>query len=532
MVTKIRAWSQSLNAKLFIVMALLTSILTIVVAVSVISAFKTSIESYSKDLALRAVRGVIEDINRLDPEFKFRRETAGVLATWTDPESVRQIDLFATARVDGEDYVEVWATSERRPQEIVKDDAEILKIMGLGEEKIDLITLGKGQTVWRIYSPVPSNRAGRGAKVLLRAYCSLDRWNAVWNKTLAFTLKILPIVLLIEFGLLWAITSTFVRRPMRKIMKVMKLLGEGDVTARAGLQNNDELGQIARRFDAMASELQRTGQEREALLSEISGFNATLQGRIDEALSELQTKNNELELLVERISRLRAELVRQERLAVAGQVTAAFAHEVGTPLNLVNSHLQLLISDPDTDELVRGRLSTIYAQIGRVGEIVRKLLGLTRPLEPKLEKVCLTQLLDELQCLWVPTLSAHKVQFAAHVPGNCSLQADRKQLEQLFINLVNNAMDAMPQGGSIHLEVTQNKPSVWEFALKDTGTGIPAEILSKVFKPMFTTKPEGKGTGLGLAICREIVRAHGGEISVESVEGQGTAVRFTLPGAD
>jgi signal transduction histidine kinase len=525
-----RAWPQSLNAKLFVAIALLTSILTIAVAVFIISALKSSIESYTKGIALRTVQGVIEDINRHDPEFKFRRETAELLLTWTNPESVRQIDLFTAAKIDGEDYVEVWATSESRPRAIVKDNAEILKMMELSEGNIDLVTLGNGQTVWRVYMPVQGSGAGRGAKVLLRAYCTPDRWDAVWNQTLAFTIKILPIALLIEFAFLWALTFAFVRRPMQKIMKVMKRFVEGDVSARAGLQGRDELGRIARHFDAMAGELQRTSQEREALLSEISGFNATLQERIDEALSELQAKNSELELLMENISLLREELSRQERLAVAGQVTAAFAHEVGTPLNLVNGHLQLLISDPGTDGKIRDRLGTIQAQIDRVGDIVRKLLSLTRRVEPRPEAVPLPQLIEELQRLWAPALSAHKVQFTANVPAHCSLKADRKQLEQIFINLVNNAVDAMPQGGSIHLEAAQAKPSEWKFTLRDTGAGIPPEILSKVFRPMFTTKPEGKGTGLGLAICREIVRAHGGEISIESAEGEGTAVKFTLPG--
>ncbi len=94
----------------------------------------------------------------------------------------------------------------------------------------------------------------------------------------------------------------------------------------------------------------------------------------------------------------------------------------------------------------------------------------------------------------------------------------------------------MPEGGAIHLQVEPDPNATlasptWQFTLQDQGTGIPVEHLAKVFKPMFTTKPEGKGTGLGLAIVREIVRSHGGEVRIESEEGKGTAVIFTLPGA-
>jgi len=122
------------------------------------------------------------------------------------------------------------------------------------------------------------------------------------------------------------------------------------------------------------------------------------------------------------------------------------------------------------------------------------------------------------------------VTFETDAPQGCVLHVDRKQMEQLFLNLVNNAVDAMPGGGRLLLSVKPDPEAPrWLISLSDTGTGIPEEVLPKVFKPMFTTKPEGKGTGLGLAICREIVRAHGGEIHIESQEGEGTTIRFPLP---
>jgi signal transduction histidine kinase len=280
----------------------------------------------------------------------------------------------------------------------------------------------------------------------------------------------------------------------------------------------------------MAAQLQRAAEERETLIEEIRGLNTGLQNRIQDALGALQGKNQELERLMEGNALLREELGQQERLAVAGQLTAAFAHEVGTPLNLVNSHLQLLQGQGELNDKTRERLGVIHAQIERVGDIVRKMMDLTRRPRIHTETVPLEPLLADLQRLWSPTLATHRVTFDWEAPEPCVLRVDRKQMEQLFINLVNNAVDAMPDGGKLHLAV-QPDPGAdrWLIRLSDTGTGIPAELMAKVFKPMFTTKPEGKGTGLGLAICREIVRAHGGEIHLESEEGKGTTVSFPLP---
>jgi signal transduction histidine kinase len=221
---------------------------------------------------------------------------------------------------------------------------------------------------------------------------------------------------------------------------------------------------------------------------------------------------------------------------VAGQLTATFAHEVGTPLNLVAGHLQLLDSQQDLPDKTRERLQVIRAQIQRVGDIVRRLLDLTR--RPQLNRRAqpFHELLADLQHLWTPTLTAHGVTVEAEIPPDCCLQVDRRQMEQLFINLMNNAVDAMPGGGHVRLRARPAEESTpetpwWEVHFHDTGQGIPPDLLPQVFRPMFTTKPEGKGTGLGLSICREIIRNHGGDIRIESPEGKGTCVVFTLPGA-
>lgn len=526
-------WLRSIHAKLFIVTALVTSALTIIVAVSVSRNHRREMLDYTKSLAIETSRAVETEVLQRweqDKDLKDPRKIEEFLESLAGPDrAVFQVDVF---KREGRGNTVVLLTSSAE-DETVQFGSEIGSYLDIPGPQAVPVELNTGDKGWKVYLPI--RKPGRSAIGLVRTYIDLERWEVIDRANLSRTIRLLPPIVLGEFILLWVILGAILSDPLKKITEAMQRLEQGDLEAKAEVQRQDELGQIARRFNMMAHQLRRASAEREALIQEIQGLNANLQDRIDAALAELQAKNQELEQLVERNALLREELSQQERLAVAGQLTAAFAHEVGTPLNLVNSHLQLLQTQTDLSDRTRERVGTIQAQIERVSGIVRKLLGHTRRPRLQQEPVRLHTLLEDLQRLWTPTLASHQVTFHAEAPDPCLLFVDRKQMEQLFINLVNNAVDAMPEGGAIRLQVEAEVGSSpaqpqWLVSVSDEGTGIPPDILPQVFKPMFTTKPEGKGTGLGLAIVREIVRAHGGEVRIESAEGQGARVIFTLPG--
>jgi len=527
------AWLRSLHAKLFLLLGLVTSVLTVAVAYNIIRNSRRELETYSRNLVIEAAGTVETDIIERDPTFKDPDKLDQLLASIAGPDrSIFQIDVFK--RVSKSNEVELVRSSGDETS--VDWGPEIGSYLSLPKAQAELVDLNTGRQAWKVYLPIHSHKPGQPTIGLIRAYCDLERWEVVWDNNLKRTLKTLPGVLLGEFILLWLILRVLISDPIEAMVLTMQRLEQGEPSARAPVRRSDELGLIAARFNDMAVQLQRAGEERETLIREIRGLNANLQDRIDAALSELQAKNDELAALVERNALLREELGAQERLAVAGQLTATFAHEVGTPLNLVTGHLQLLESQKDLPDKTRERLGVIGAQIQRVGDIVRRLLDLTR--RPQLDRKPqpFEDLLLDLQQLWTPTLAAHGITVEADAPVDCCLDVDRKQMEQLFLNLMNNAVDAMPTGGLVRLGARPAEESTpgglwWELRFQDSGQGIPADLLGKVFRPMFTTKPEGKGTGLGLSICREIVRNHGGEIRIESTEGKGTCVVFTLPGA-
>jgi signal transduction histidine kinase len=526
------AWLRSLHAKLFLLLGLVTSVITVAVAYSITRNGSREIEKYSKKLVIEAAGTVETDVVERDPTFRDPDKLDQLLSSIAGPDrSIFQIDVFK--RVGRGSEVELVRSSGE--ESLVEWGPEIGSYLSLPGPQAELVDLNTGGRAWKVYLPIRLHKAGQPPIGLIRAYCDLERWEVVWSKTFNKTVQTLPGVLLGEFILLWLILRMLISDPIEAMVLTMQRLERGDSSARAPVRRSDELGLIAARFNDMAVQLERAGREREALILEVSGLNANLQDRIDVALAELQAKNDELAALVERNALLREELGAQERLAVAGQLTATFAHEVGTPLNLVTGHLQLLDAQKDLPAKTRERLQVIQAQIQRVGDIVRRLLDLTR--RPQLERspLAFEDLLTDLQQLWAPTLAAHGVTVEVKAPPGCRLDVDRKQMEQLFLNLMNNAVDAMPGGGTVRLLARLSEESSpgglwWELRFQDSGQGIPADLLGQVFRPMFTTKPEGKGTGLGLSICREIVRGHGGDIRIESTEGKGTCVLFTLPG--
>ena len=526
------AWLHSLHAKLFLMLGLVTSVLTVAIAYSIIRNSRRELEAYSRKLTIETATTVEMDILDRDPGFKDPERLNQMLEGIAGADrSVFQIDVFRRVGKSGEVEL-VRSSADEDSVDVGPEIAPHLDSPGPEAELVDLEPVGQA---WKVYLPIRSRKPGHPSLGVIRAYCDLERWEVVWSNNLKRTYHILPGVLLGEFILLWLILRILISDPIQATVYAMQQLERGEIGARIPVKRGDELGLIATRFNDMATQLDRAGEERESLIREIRGLNAHLQDRIDAALSELQAKNAELERLAERNALLREELGGQERLAIAGHLTATFAHEVGTPLNLVNGHLQLLETQKDLPDKAKERIGVIQSQIRRVGDIVRRMLDLTRRPQLHLEPQALSKLLTDLQHLWAPTLTAHAVTVGTEVPLDCLLQVDRKQMEQLFINLMNNAVDAMPSGGKVLISATRPEEAPpgqtwWELRFQDSGQGIPADLLPQVFRPMFTTKAEGKGTGLGLSICREIVRNHGGDIRIESSEGQGTTIAFTLPG--
>jgi two-component system NtrC family sensor kinase len=311
--------------------------------------------------------------------------------------------------------------------------------------------------------------------------------------------------------------SVFLRqtlhRHLQNLVSTMARAEAGDLAAEASVHTEDELGRLAKSFNRM--------------LCRIRNFNAELQEKVEQATAELRDLNGKL-------FEARREMGHLERLASVGEVAAMVAHEVGTPLTSVSGHLQLLDEEVH-DPRVRERLSVIEVHIGRAIATIQGFLDSARFPSPNRRSIQVNAVIHEVMALASPGISRQRgiqvvMELSTRLP---EVSADGEQLRQVLLNLVTNALDAMPEGGQLSLRTrtvfaAHGKLHV-QVQIADTGLGIPREDLRRIFDPFFTTKGPGQGTGLGLAICQRMVKAHKGSIEVQSEQGQGTTFLVTLP---
>jgi PAS domain S-box-containing protein len=218
-------------------------------------------------------------------------------------------------------------------------------------------------------------------------------------------------------------------------------------------------------------------------------------------------------------------LVKAERFAAIGELAGMIGHDLRNPLAGIKNATYFLKKKGSalSEEQTRSMLETIEKGIDHSDKIINDLLEYAGEIHLKLYAVPVYSVLENILCIIkVP----EAVKIINEIPNNIDIRVDQNRIERVFINLIKNAIDAMPNGGIITIKCKQNKENA-EIYFADTGTGIPDEVLPKLFNPLFTTKAQGMG--FGLAICKRVVEAHGGTITVETARGKGTTFKVTLP---
>ncbi|MDQ6788324.1 MAG: ATP-binding protein, partial [Acidobacteriota bacterium] len=317
--------------------------------------------------------------------------------------------------------------------------------------------------------------------------------------------------------------ENLVYHPLEQLLSAMEKARAGNLSAEVfQTDKENEFGLLAKGYNAMMRQIREMTVEREKQ-------NEILQEKVSEATAELQTQNEQLETANLELFRASRKMSEMERLAATGQTAAEFAHEIGTPLNLISGHVQILQTQLLEDSTQSNRLQIVTNQIERIENIVREMLDRARFGATEHKPLNLNEVLKTIFDVAEPTLAESRIELKINLAENLPyISGNAERLQQVFLNLVKNALDAMPDGGRLEVS-TANAENKVRVKFADNGIGMSEETRGRIFQVLFTTKERGRGTGLGLVVVRQILQEHRAEIQVESKSGQGAKFDLYFP---
>jgi signal transduction histidine kinase len=293
--------------------------------------------------------------------------------------------------------------------------------------------------------------------------------------------------------------------PVNRLLEATRILKSGNLDHKVeGL--NGEFGELASSFNEMSGSIKEQMR------------------RMREAEQAMEKANRELKHAQE-------QMVRAETMAALGTLSSGISHELSTPLSVILNMTQLIKQETKDDPALRKDLDVLEYEANQAIKVTRSLLGFARSTKSKKEHVDVNRILEDLSGILEFQPAAKSVKRDLRLaPGLPLISADSGQIRQVFLNIILNAIQAMPNGGELEISTggasSEGREGV-EITIRDTGTGIPKEDTEDIFQPFFTTKEEG--TGLGLAISYGIIKGHDGDITVQSEVGRGTTFRIFLP---
>ena len=311
--------------------------------------------------------------------------------------------------------------------------------------------------------------------------------------------------------LLYFFITSGITRPLREMAAATGKIAEGDLSIELSSKSKDEIGRLAQSFNHMLMRLKQARKE-------LEDYGRVLEEKVEERTREL--------------TQMQDHLIQSEKLASMGQLSASIAHEVNNPLSGALIYNQLIakkISRGEFDrEAILNYLSKMEHELSRSTKLIRSLLDFSVQSEPKFKEVNVNEVLNRALELGIHAGSKENTRVEKDLQPLPTFMVDPDQLEQVFVNLIMNALQAMPAGGKLTLRTFLENREL-KIAVRDTGCGIPPENLTKIFTPFFSTKKEVKGVGLGLSVSYGIIQGLKGRIEVESKVGEGTTFTVCLP---
>lgn len=387
-------------------------------------------------------------------------------------------------------------------------------------------TITKGQNGYRVLNiiePIYNEPAcytsschvhPKGQRVLgiIESNLSLELMDkAIRKQGIAITAYVLGFMFVISVVLciiLWKLVS----KPVAALMEGMEKVGSGDLDYSVKINSRDEMGVLAEAFNSMTIDLK-----------------AARQIMVDWT----KTLEEEVKKKTEEIHRTQGQLIHAEKLASLGRMAAGVAHEINNPLTGIVTFAHLLLKRVPPESQEREDLGIIIEQADRCAKIIKGLLGFARATAVEKGLVDINDVLNRSIQMVSSKADFHNIKFNINLDNTITpVKADASQLQQVFLNMLVNAADAMDGRGTITVvtrKVIEDEKPFVEIEFTDTGPGISKENMGKIFEPFFSTKPVGKGTGLGLAVSHGIIHEHKGRIFVNSEPGRGASFFIRLP---
>jgi signal transduction histidine kinase len=251
---------------------------------------------------------------------------------------------------------------------------------------------------------------------------------------------------------------------------------------------------------------------------------------VSRATQDLNKRNLSLEETSRQMLAMQRQLLESERLATVGQMAATFAHEIGSPMSSLSAHVQLLLEDSRLSDDQRETLMVVREQIQSVVQIVNDLLRSARRGPEDFVLTNLNGILDTVVRLVQPKLTSQRIDVLINLKPIPYMRGYPLYLQEVFLNLINNASEAMPGGGCLEIRSWfDERRGLLNVSIFDTGPGIDPSVVEKMFDHFVTTKAIGAGTGLGLGIVKEIVDSHRGTVHIAPMGGTGTSAHITFP---
>ena len=338
--------------------------------------------------------------------------------------------------------------------------------------------------------------------------------DAKFSTILTFAAAFVVIILIsVPIFLRWA---RQIFAPLERMVRTIGRVEEGDLNARTQVEDGGEIGRVAAQMDNLLEQIQERDRE--------------LTRRVAARTRDLEEANRRLEATSK-------QLVVSEKLAAVGEIAAGIAHEINNPVQVIQGNLDVVrVQLGDEADQIKTELRLIDEQTHSIFLIVNKILQFTRPDEyaEGSEQHRLADIISDTVPLVQHLLSKGHIELSLQLDSLKAISINRTELQQILINLMVNAIHAMPEGGALNVgaldEARDGKAGVLLY-VKDTGVGMKPELLTRIFDPFFTTK-QGEGTGLGLSITRKLVERYDGEIEADSVVGEGTEFRVWFPVID